>query len=257
MRSHTRNKGPAVAVVSFMTTALVTGATSGIGYEIALELARGGTEVIVHGRDAERGRKTVQDIENAGGTGRFIAADLSDADDVKRLAEQAGDVDILVNNAGIYTFAGTAETTDAAYDAQFDTNLRAPFILVRELAPAMAARGHGSIVNITTVVATTPGAGAGVYGASKAALELFTKVWADEFGKAGVRVNAVAPGPTETSGTSAIPGFIDAMAGTRALGRVAQAREIASVVAFLTGPGASYIHGAIVPVDGGNLALSP
>lgn len=238
-----------------MTTALVTGATAGIGYEIALELARTGSDVIVHGRDAERGRKVVQDIENAGGTARFIAADLSAADDVKRLAREAGDVDILVNNAGIYTFAATAETTDADYDAQFDTNLRAPFILVRELAPAMAERGHGAIVNVSTVVATTPGGGAGVYGASKAALELFTKVWAAEFGSAGVRVNAVSPGPTETPGTTAIPGLIDALASTRALGRVAQPKEIAGVVAFLAGPGASYINGAIVPVDGGNPAL--
>ncbi len=239
-----------------MTTALVTGATAGIGYAIALELARTGADVIVHGRDAERGRKVVQDIENAGGTARFIAADLTDADDVRRLAREAGDVDVLVNNAGIYTFASTAETTDAAYDAQFDINLRAPFILVQQLAPAMAARGHGAIVNITTVIATTPGAGAGVYGASKAALELFTKVWADEFGRSGVRVNAVSPGPTATPGTTSIPGFVDAMAGTRALGRVAQPEEIASVVAFLAGPGGSFVNGAIVPVDGGDVALS-
>lgn len=239
-----------------MTTALVTGATAGIGYAIALELARGGTEVVVHGRDAERGRKAVQDIENAGGTARFIAADLTSADDVRRLAREAGAVDVLVNNAGIYTFAGTAETTEASYDAQFDTNLRAPFILVQELAPAMAARGNGAIVNITTVVARTPAGGAGVYGASKAALELFTKVWADEFGRSGVRVNAVSPGPTATPGTTSIPGFIDAMSGTRALGRVARPEEIATVVAFLAGPGASFINGAIVPVDGGDVALS-
>ena len=256
MGLHTRNKGSAATVVGFMTRALVTGATAGIGYAIALQLAREGAEVIVHGRDAERGRKTVQDIENNGGTARFIAADLTDADDVKRLAREAGDVDVLVNNAGIYTFSATAETSDADYDTQFDINLRAPFILVRELAPAMAARGHGAVVNISTVIASIPGAGAGVYGASKAALELFTKVWADEFGKSGVRVNAVSPGPTATPGTTVIPGFVDAMAGTRALGRVAQPEEIAAVVAFLAGPTASYINGAVVPVDGGDVALS-
>lgn len=120
----------------------------------------------------------------------------------------------------------------------------------------MAARGHGAVVNISTVIASIPGAGAGVYGASKAALELFTKVWADEFGKSGVRVNAVSPGPTATPGTTVIPGFVDAMAGTRALGRVAQPEEIAAVVAFLAGPTASYINGAVVPVDGGDVALS-
>ena len=139
-----------------MTTALVTGATAGIGYAIALQLAREGADVIVHGRDGERGRKVVRDIENAGGTARFIAADLTDADDVRRLAREAGTVDVLVNNAGIYSFAATADTTDADFDAQLNTNLRAPFVLVRELAPGMAARGHGAIVNITTVIATTP-----------------------------------------------------------------------------------------------------
>jgi len=120
-----------------MTRALVTGATAGIGYAIALQLAREGAEVIVHGRDAERGRKTVQDIENNGGTARFIAADLTDADDVKRLAREAGDVDVLVNNAGIYTFSATAETSDADYDTQFDINLHAPF-------GARTRPGHGT-----------------------------------------------------------------------------------------------------------------
>ncbi len=239
-----------------MTTALVTGATAGIGYAIATELARRGVDVIVHGRDSERGNKVVQEIENAGGSAKFVAADLVDVEDVRRLARAAGDVDILVNNAGIYSFADTVETTDEQYEAQFGVNVRAPFILVSELAPGMAARGEGAIVNITTVVASTPGAGAGVYGATKAALELFTKVWADEFGKSGVRVNAVSPGPTATPGTTGIPGLLDGLAGTRALRRVAQPEEIAQVVAFLTSPDASYVNGAIVPVDGGALGLS-
>lgn len=238
-----------------MTTALVTGATAGIGYAIALELARGGTDVIVHGRDAERGRKVAQDIENNGGTARFIAADLADAGEVHRLAREAGDVDVLVNNAGIYTLAPTTQTSDAEYDAQLAINLRAPFILVRELAPAMAARGGGVIVNISTVVASAPAQGGGVYGASKAGLELFTKVWADEFGPSGVRVNAVSPGPTETPGTQSIPGFLDLMSDKTALKRVGQPQEIANVVAFLAGPGATYVNGAIVPVSGGTVAM--
>jgi NAD(P)-dependent dehydrogenase (short-subunit alcohol dehydrogenase family) len=239
-------------------TALVTGATAGIGYAIALQLANEGAEVIVHGRDAERGAKAVRDIENAGGKARFIAADVSKAADVRRLADEAGAVDILVNNAGIYRFAPTFDTTDADFDDQLDTNLRAPYLLVQKLVPGMLERGEGSVVNVTTVAASTPAAGAGIYGASKAALELLTKLWADEFGAAGVRVNAVAPGPTVTLGTAAFESdLIEGLGRTTALGRTAEADEIANVVAFVASPAASYVNGAIVTVGGGAQAIKP
>jgi NAD(P)-dependent dehydrogenase (short-subunit alcohol dehydrogenase family) len=239
-------------------TALVTGATAGIGYAIALQLANEGAEVIVHGRDAERGAKAVRDIENAGGKARFIAADVSKAADVRRLADEAGAVDILVNNAGIYRFAPTFETTDADFDDQLDTNLRAPYLLVQKLVPGMLERGEGSVVNVTTVAASTPAAGAGIYGASKAALELLTKLWADEFGGTGVRVNAVAPGPTQTLGTAAFESdLIEGLGRTTTLGRTAEADEIANVVAFVASPAASYVNGAIVTVGGGAQAIKP
>src|SRR3954463_8981827 len=238
------------------STALVTGATAGIGYAIALELAGQGAEIIVHGRNAERGAKAVQQIENDGGRARFIAADLSVPDDVRRLAE-AGDVDILVNNAGIYAFASTSETDDADFDAHFDTNVRAPYILVQKLVPGMVERGRGSVVNISTVAASTPSAEAGLYGASKAALDLLTKLWADEFGAAGVRVNAVAPGPTETEGTAGLADIVEGLGRTRALQRIAGPDEIARAVAFIASPAASYINGVVLPVDGGALALRP
>ena len=126
-------------------TALVTGATAGIGYAIAVQLAAEGAEVVVHGRNAERGAKTVQDIENAGGKARFVAADVSSRRDVRRLADEAGDVDILVNNAGIYRFAPTFDTTDADFDDQINTNLKAPYVLVQKLVPGMIARGGGTV----------------------------------------------------------------------------------------------------------------
>jgi NAD(P)-dependent dehydrogenase (short-subunit alcohol dehydrogenase family) len=239
------------------STALVTGATAGIGYAIALELARQGAEVVVHGRNAERGIKAVQQIENAGGTARFVAADLSDADDVRRLAAEAGDIDILVNNAGIYEFASTFDTDDADFDAHFDTNLRAPYILVQKLVPGMIERGHGSVVNISTVAASTPSADAGIYGASKAALDLLTKLWADEFGGAGVRVNAIAPGPIETEGTSEIADIVEGLGRTRALQRIGEPTEVAQAVAFIASPAASYINGVVLPVDGGAQAIRP
>ncbi len=236
---------------------MVTGATAGIGRAVALELAREGAEVIVHGRNAERGAKTVNDIENAGGKARFIAADLSDADDVRRLAVEAGQVDVLINNAGVYNFAPTFDTDDADLDFHFDTNVRAPYILVQQLVPGMIERGHGSVVNISTIAASTPAAGAGIYGASKAALDLLTKLWADEFGVSGVRVNAVAPGPVETEGTAELGDLIEGLGRTTALQRLGEPEEIARAVAFVASPAASYVNGAVLQVGGGAPAIRP
>jgi NAD(P)-dependent dehydrogenase (short-subunit alcohol dehydrogenase family) len=128
---------------------------------------------------------------------------------------------------------------------------------VQKLVPGMIERGHGTVVNISTVAATTPSTGAGIYGASKAALDLLTKIWADEFGEAGIRVNAIAPGPTETEGTAEIPEIVEALGRTRALGRVGEPDEIARAVAFIASPAASYINGVVLPVDGGAQALRP
>lgn len=239
-------------------TALVTGATAGIGYAVATQLAAEGAEVVVHGRNAERGAKVVQEIENAGGKARFVAADVSRVDEVRRLADEAGDVDILVNNAGIYRFAPTFDSVDADFDDQINTNLKAPYVLVQKLVPGMIARGGGSVINVTTVAASTPAAGAGIYGASKAALELLTRLWADEFGAKGVHVNAVAPGPTQTPGTADLSTeLIEGLGRTTALGRTAQAEEIANVVTFAASPAASYVNGAILTVGGGSKALTP
>jgi NAD(P)-dependent dehydrogenase (short-subunit alcohol dehydrogenase family) len=236
------------------STALVTGATSGIGRAVALQLAQLGAEVIVHGRSAERGAEVVQQIQNAGGKARFVAANLADADDVRRLAAEAGPVDILINNAGVYKFGATADTDDAFFDEHVNLNLRAPYILVQQLVPGMAERGNGVVVNLSTVAAVVPARTAGVYGATKAGIELLTRVWADEFGRSGVRVNAVQAGPAETPGTAATPGLADGFAAHTALGRVASADEIANAITFLASPAASYVNGAILQATGGQLA---
>ena len=238
------------------STALVTGATSGIGREIALQLAARGAEVVVHGRDAERGAKTVREIRNAGGKARFVAADLTKADDVRRLAVEAGPVDILINNAGIYRFGGTLDVDDANFDEHVNVNLRAPYILVQQLIPGMVGRGGGAVVNVSTVAASVPASGAGIYGATKAGLEQLTRVWADEFGGTGVRVNALAAGPTDTPGVAVIPGMLEAVAGTTTLGRPAEASEIASAVVFLSSPEASYVNGAVLHATGGQRAIA-
>jgi NAD(P)-dependent dehydrogenase (short-subunit alcohol dehydrogenase family) len=235
--------------------ALVTGATSGIGRAVALKLADGGAEVIVVGRDAQRGAETVATIQAEGGRASFIAADLNDLESVQRLAAQAGDVDILINNAGIFPFAPTHEIDVDDYDATFDTNVRGPFFLTAALAPKMAARGGGSIVNVATMVAHFGLPGASAYGASKAALVSLTQTWAAEYGPLGVRVNAVSAGTTRTEGTAGMGDDLDALASTSPLGRPATPDEIAEAIVFLASPRSSYINGAILPADGGRTAV--
>lgn len=239
------------------STALVTGATAGIGEAAAHKLAALGASVIVHGRDAERGAGVVEAIRAAGGDARFLSADLSDPDEVRRLAAEAGDVDILINNAGVYQFGSTVDVDDATFSLHIDTNLRAPFLLVKHLAPGMVARGGGAIVNVSTFGASVAGRGGGIYGASKAALELLTLVWADEFGPEGVRVNAVAAGPTRTPGTAAYGPMAEALGNAFALQRTADAAEIAETIAFLASPAASYVNGAVLQVHGGLKAVVP
>jgi NAD(P)-dependent dehydrogenase (short-subunit alcohol dehydrogenase family) len=239
------------------STALVTGATAGIGRSVALALAAAGAEVIVHGRNAERGEAVVQEIAASGARARFVGADLADRASLERLVQEARDVDVLVNNAAVYLFGSTEETDDAGFDAHIETNLHAPFALVRALAPRMAARGSGAIVNVSTFGGSVAGAGGGIYGASKAALELLTLVWADEFGADGVRVNAVAAGPVRTPGTDAYGPVAAALGNAFVQGRVAEPEEVAETILFLASPSASYVNGAVLPVHGGMRAIAP
>jgi NAD(P)-dependent dehydrogenase (short-subunit alcohol dehydrogenase family) len=174
---------------------------------------------------------------------------------VTALAERAGDVDILINNAGIFHFARTADTAPATFDAHIAINLRAPYLLVQALAPGMSARGHGAIINISSGAATTPGLGSGIYGATKAALESLTRVWAAEYGPDGVRVNAVAAGPTRTEGTAAHGDAFESAGQAVALKRLANPEEIAGAVAFMASPDASYVNGATLSAMGGQPAL--
>ncbi len=235
------------------TIALVTGGSAGIGLESARLLAREGAHVIIAGRDQERGAHAAAEL---GGTVEFIQADLADLDSVRSLARRAGDVDILVNNAGSFPVAPTVEQDIESFEMMFDTNVRGAYFLVAELAKGMMARGRGSIINVTSLAAVKGIPGASVYSATKAALTSLTRSWATEFGAAGVRVNAVSPGPTRTDGVLSEWGeSIEDLAAGSPLARTARPDEIAEAVLFLASPRASYITGSTLYADGGGSAV--
>jgi NAD(P)-dependent dehydrogenase (short-subunit alcohol dehydrogenase family) len=240
------------------TTALITGATSGIGRAVADKLAQSGVHVMVVGRNKERGQRTIAEIRAAGGKADFISSDLRDAASARAVAKKAvelgnGQVDVLINNAGVFPFGPTHEMSEASFDDVYALNVKVPFFLVAELAPLMAEHGKGAIVNVSTMVADYGAAGLSLYGSSKAAVNLLTKAWAAEYGRKGVRVNAVSPGPTRTVAMG--EDALRQLAAQAPAGRPAAPEEIAEAIVFLASDRASFVQGAIVPVDGGRTAV--
>jgi NAD(P)-dependent dehydrogenase (short-subunit alcohol dehydrogenase family) len=194
----------------------------------------------------------VAEIEKGGGSARFVAADLSDPVEALRLAEEVGDVDILVNNAGFAWFGPSEKLAAKTLDQLFVANAEAPYLLVSVLAPKMVARGDGVIINLASRAGIVGKPDSAAYGATKAALASLARSWAAEYGPAGIRVNAISPGPVYTN--AAEREVFDTLGETTVLGRAGHPQEIADVIGFLASPRASYITGTNVAVDAGRPA---
>ena len=234
--------------MSSVSIAVVTGAGQGLGRETAGVLAARGYSIVAVDINADSADRTAAAVG-----GRGFGCDVSDREAVRTLAGRVGPVDVLVNNAGFSWFGPSPDLDLATFDRLFAANVRSVYFLVAALGPKMAARGSGSIVSIGSMAGQIGLAGGAAYSATKATLAAMTRSWAAEFSPSGVRVNAIAAGPVLTSG--AAPDRIEALGATTLLARPAQPGEIASVIAFLASPKASYITGAVIAADGGRTAI--
>jgi NAD(P)-dependent dehydrogenase (short-subunit alcohol dehydrogenase family) len=239
-------------------TALVTGASRGIGRAAALALAKSGAQVLVHyGRGATEAQTVVDEIRAAGGRAETVGADLSAPDGPHQLAKKVraivGDrLDILVANAGISKAATIEDTTIEDFDAQFAVNVRAPFFLVQQLLPIL---GEASSVVFTSSLAAHAAVGnLPAYAATKGAIATLVTHFASLLGPRGIRVNAVAPGvvATEMSSFTKTDAGRDVTLGMQALKRLAQPDDIGGAIAFLASPEARWITGDTLRVDGGS-----
>ena len=239
-------------------TALITGASRGMGRASALALAKDGAQVLVHyGRGATEAEAVVAQIRKAGGRADAIAADLSAPDGSHKLAKQVRSVvgdrlDILIANAGIAVGGSIEETSVEAFDQMFAVNVRAPFFLVQQLLPIL---GKGSsVVFVSSLAAHASVAGLSAYAATKGAVSTLVTHFAAALGERGIRVNAVAPGVVDTdmSKFARTDGGRDFTLAMQALKRVAQPDDIGDVVAFLASDAARWITGDVVRVDGGS-----
>jgi len=243
--------------------ALVTGAGAGIGRAIALRLARGGAGVACVDLDAEAAAAVAGEIREMGRAGVSIEADVADEAAVARAISQAADelggLDVLVNNAGIVIIKPFAETTLEDWDRTFDVNLRSLFLTCQAALPHLRASRAGAIVNIASMAALRYTVPHVPYAATKGGVVSFTRDLAFELGTLGIRVNAVAPGPTATAMMGQLTDDEIDAAGLRfVLGRMGRPEDVAEAVAFLASQRASYITGATLPVTGGaELATRP
>lgn len=236
---------------------LITGSTSNIGRAIAVRAAEESGRVVVSGRDPDRGHEVVRQIRERGGWAHFVPAVLDGSaasanDLVARATDRLeGPVGVLVNNAGVFPGDSTVRTDEATFDEVIAVNVRAPFFLTAAVAPHMVEQGTGAIINIGSWVARLGIPAGSAYAASKGALETLTRAWAAEFGPSGVRVNAVSPGVIVEQPSADDPrlGFVRGIPA----GRLGHPDAVAWAVVYLASDEASYVHGAVIDVDGGRV----
>ncbi|MBB3826361.1 SDR family NAD(P)-dependent oxidoreductase [Xanthomonas arboricola] len=237
----------------FGKIALVTGASGGIGRAICLHLADSGAEVIVHYSGNKQGaEKTASAIRDKGATARIIQADLRDPAAIEQLDTQVNALDILINNAGVAEGSNLVSTTEAQFDAVFDTNVKGLFFLTQTLLPKL--REGGSIINTSSTVSIAAYPDYIAYSMSKAAVNAFTRSLAAGLGARKITVNAVLPGATDTDFINAArdyPGVLDSIAAGTALGRIGKPEDIARVVTFLASPDGAWITGQLIQANGG------
>eukprot|EP01040_Poterioochromonas_malhamensis_P014073 gene14073-biopygen3176 len=241
--------------------AIVTGATSGIGKAVAIGLAQAGTSVVVVGRRVDEGRAVVDEITASGGRASYFKADISKEEDVEKMVQFTvdtyGKVNMAFNNAGVSQPFVTTEVTEADYNNTFNVNVWGVLACMKHEIRAMLKTGGGSIVNCTSIMGKKGIAGHQVYSASKHAVEGLTKSVALEYAKQGIRVNALAPGPTITDMMAQVVPTKEAQAAFANIvpqGRLATVEEMVPPVLTLLDPANSFVTGISLTVDGGMLA---
>ncbi len=238
-------------------TALITGASKGVGKGIALELARQGCDIAVnYNSDAAGAKSTAAEIRALGRRASVVQADVGSASDVDRMfgevLSQFPRLDILVNNAGMQTWKALLDLEESEWDRVIRTNLKGCFLCTQRAGRLMRTHGSGSIINIGSGCNKIPFPNLSNYTASKGGIEMFTKSAAIELGKLGIRVNCVAPGAIEIERTrEESPDYAGTWAGLTPLGRVGQPLDVAQAVAFLASDAAAFITGQTIWVDGG------